>query len=73
MQGVFIAKSASLVHHCGKHSLFVGWVVVGPNVEVVICMGEFAVQSVAQRAVASPELSTSHKGRWSSLSASMVN
>jgi hypothetical protein len=50
MQAVFSAESSSPMHQCGKHSLFVGWLVMAPNVEVQICMGGFAVHSVAQRA-----------------------
>jgi hypothetical protein len=39
---------------CGKYRLFVGWVVVGPRVEVEIGMGGFVVHSVAQVAAVSP-------------------
>jgi hypothetical protein len=34
----------------GKYSLFVRWLVMAPSIEVEICMGGFAVHSVAQRA-----------------------
>jgi hypothetical protein len=42
------------VHQCGKYSLFVGRVVVGPGVKVETGMGRFTVHSMAQRTVESP-------------------
>jgi hypothetical protein len=54
LQAVFIVKSSSPVHQYGKHSLFIGWVVMGPSDEVQTGMGESAVHSGAQRAVTSP-------------------
>jgi hypothetical protein len=54
MQAVFIAKSNSSVHQRAKYGLFVGWVVMGPSVEVENGMCGFAVHYDAQRAVGSP-------------------
>jgi hypothetical protein len=53
MQAVFTAENSSPMHKCGKHSLFVGWVVMRSNVEVEIRMGGFAVHSVTQRDIGS--------------------
>jgi hypothetical protein len=54
MQAVFITKSSNPVQQSGKHRSFVGWVVMGPSVEVQIGMRGFVVYSVAQRAIGSP-------------------
>jgi hypothetical protein len=54
MQAVFVPKSSSPDHHCGKCSFFVGSVLMGPSVEVDIRMGGYVVHPVAQRVVGSP-------------------
>jgi hypothetical protein len=41
------------MHQCGKYSLLIGRVVVGPGVKVEVGMGSFTVHSMAQRTVGS--------------------
>jgi hypothetical protein len=55
------------VHQCGKYSLFVGWVVVGPSVKVEVDMGRCTVPFMAQRTVGSPINVYDKKGRWPSV------
>jgi hypothetical protein len=47
LQVVFIAQSNSPVQQCGNYGLFVGWVVVGPSVEVEIGMSGTTSQETA--------------------------
>jgi hypothetical protein len=46
-QAVLIAQSSGPVHQCGKCSLFIGGVMVGPRLELQVGMCGFAVYSMA--------------------------
>jgi hypothetical protein len=76
LQAVFNIESSDPVHPSRQYSLFIGWVMMELSVEVEIsvCVGGegVAVQFVYQRAIRSP-VSKSRKGRWPSLSVSMMN
>jgi hypothetical protein len=55
LQAAFVTKSSGFVYQSGQYWLFIGWVMkgLGVEVEIGVCVNEFAVYFVFQTAIRS--------------------